>query len=102
MDGASAFTIWRRIAWPLARTTTMAVCVLAFLYYWNDFINPLLYLKSQEYYTLAVGVQQLQQLDKTNWPLLMAACVLMTAPMVLIFLVAQRYFLPESRMSGVS
>jgi multiple sugar transport system permease protein len=101
MDGASAFTIWRHIAWPLARTTTMAVSILTFLYCWNDFINPLLFLKSQEHYTLAMGVQQLQQLDKTNWPFLMAACVLMTGPMVLAFLIAQRHFLQEDRLSGI-
>jgi multiple sugar transport system permease protein len=101
LDGASAFTVWRSIAFPLARPTTVAVGVLAFLYYWNDFINPLLYLKSQDHYTLAVGIQQLQQLDRTNWPLLMAACVLMTAPTLLVFFIVQRYFLQESRMAGV-
>jgi multiple sugar transport system permease protein len=101
LDGASALSIWRHIAFPLARATVVAVGTLTFLLYWNDFINPLLYLKSQETYTLAVGVQQLQQLDRTNWPLLMAACVIMTAPALLVFFVAQRFFLQESRLSGI-
>jgi multiple sugar transport system permease protein len=80
IDGADAPAIWWLIALPLARPTTMAVAILTFLYYWNDFINPLMYLKSQKMYTLAVGLQQLQQLDKTNWPILLAAAVVMTSP----------------------
>lgn len=101
LDGADAWTVWRHIAFPLARPTIVAVGILTFLLYWNDFINPLLYLKSQELYTLAVGLQQLQQLDKTNWPLLMAASVVMTAPTVLLFFIVQRFFLQESRLSGI-
>jgi multiple sugar transport system permease protein len=101
LDGASALSVWRHIAFPLARATVVAVGVLAFLLYWNDFISPLLYLKSQETYTLPMGVQQLQQLDRTNWPLLMAACVLMTVPALLVFFIVQRFFLHESRLSGI-
>ena len=101
LEGASALFLWQHIAFPLAKSTVMAVGILTFLLYWNDFITPLLYLKSQENYTLAVGVQQLQQLDRTNWPLLMAACVLMTAPALLVFFVVQRFFLQEGRLTGI-
>lgn len=82
--------------------TLIAVAVLAFALYWGDFINPLLYLKSDARYTLPVGVQFLQQMDRTNWPLLMAAAVLMSGPVVLVFLIGQRYFLQEDRLSGLS
>jgi multiple sugar transport system permease protein len=102
MDGAGLLAIWRRVALPSARPTVMAVSVLTFILYWNDFINPLLYLKSQRLYTLPVGLQQLQQLDRTNWPLLMAASVLLAAPAAALFLVVQRYFLQESRLGGTS
>ena len=64
--------------------------------YWNDFINPLIYLKSQRLYTLAVGLQQLQQLDRTNWPLLLAAAVVMTLPVIVLFLLIQRYLLQQN------
>ncbi|MGH2543380.1 MAG: carbohydrate ABC transporter permease [Ardenticatenaceae bacterium] len=101
LDGAGAFSIWRYIAMPLARPTILAVAVLTFLLYWGDFINPLLYLKSLDLYTLPVGVRQLQQLDKTNWPLLMAASVVMAFPSILMFLLVQRYFLQESRLAGM-
>lgn len=101
IDGASSFrTLWF-IALPQAKPTTMAVIILTFMYYWNDFINPLLYLKSQNLYTLAVGIQQLQQLDKTNWPILLAASSVMTLPTLLLFGFLQRYFLSEERLSGL-
>lgn len=101
LDGAGSLAVWRRIAFPLARSTSLAVGMLAVMAYWNDFINPLLYLKSQRLYTLAVGVQQLQQLDKTNWPLLLAASVTMALPVVGLFFLLQRYFLKENPLSGV-
>lgn len=95
LEGASALIIWGRVAFPLALPTAVAVGILTFLQYWNDFINPLLYLKSQRLYTLAVGLQQLQQMDRTNWPFLMAAAVVMTLPALALFFIVQRYFLQE-------
>lgn len=95
LEGAGALTLWWRVALPQTRQTAAAVTVLTFILYWSDFINPLLYLKSQALYTLPVGLQQLQQLDRSNWPLLMAASVLLTAPTVFIFLIAQYFFLRD-------
>jgi multiple sugar transport system permease protein len=102
LEGAGAFTVWRRIAMPLAVPTVVAVSILAFLLYWSDFVSPLLYLKSQDLYTLPVGLRQLQQLDRTNWPLLMAGSVLLAIPAVAVFSVAQRWFLRENRLTGLN
>ena len=102
LDGAGLLSIWARIAMPLARPTITAVSVLAFTFYWSDFINPLLYLKSESRYTLPIGLQVLQQMDKTNWPLLMAGVIVMAGPIVLMFLLMQRYFWPEGRLAGIS
>jgi multiple sugar transport system permease protein len=93
LDGANLLQIWWHIALPLARPALMAVGMLSFLYYWNDFINPLLYLRSQSLFTLPIGLLQLQEMDKTNWPLLMAASTLMTVPAVTVFSVLQRALL---------
>lgn len=68
LDGAGALLIWARVAMPLARPTLVAVGVLTWMLYWSDFINPLLYLKSESRYTLPLGLKLLQQMDKTNWP----------------------------------
>jgi len=95
LDGASYFGVWRYIAMPQAKPATITVTVLAFILYWSDFFSPLLYLKSERLYTLPVALQIMQQMDKTNWPLLMAGAVFMTAPVVVMFLAVQRYFWPD-------
>jgi multiple sugar transport system permease protein len=95
LDGAGPFATWRRIGLPLARPATVAVAVLTFILYWSDFISPLLYLRSQDLYTLPLGLRQLQQLDRGDWPILMAGAVLLTVPAVLFFLLVQRRFLGE-------
>jgi multiple sugar transport system permease protein len=102
LDGAGPFAAWRLVGLPLARPTIAAVAALTFLQYWGDFINPLLYLRSQSLYTLPVGLQQLQQLDRTDWPLLMAGAIVLTVPSLLAFLVVQRHFLQEDRLAGLA
>lgn len=89
LDGADLWTIWYRIALPLARPTTLAVAVLAFSHYWSDFVDPLLFLKSTQRFTIAVGLRVLQQMDATNWPLLMAAVAVMIAPVLALYWLLQ-------------
>lgn len=98
LEGAGAFSTWRRVAVPLAIPTTVAVAILAFLFYWSDFIGPILYLRSQELYTLPLGLRQLQQLDRHDWPMLMAGAIILTAPVIAFFLVLQRRFLGNVRL----
>ena len=95
LDGAGAWRLWWLVGLPQVRTGITAVAVLAGLHYWSDFIDPLLYLNNQQYYTLPVGIQALQQMDRTNWPLLMAGAVVLTVPVLVVFLVAQRYFFSQ-------
>ncbi len=90
LDGANLLQTWWRVALPLARPALMAVSLLAFLFYWNDFLTPMIYLRSSALHTLPVGLLHLQQMDRTNWPLLMAAAVLVTAPAVVVFAALQR------------
>jgi len=97
LEGAQVLTIWWSVALPIALPTAAAVAMLAFIFYWSDFVSPLLYLRSQSLYTLPVGLQQLQQLDRTNWPLLMSGAVMLTLPPVLLFLLVQRYFLRDAQ-----
>ena len=100
LDGAGAFGVWARIAMPLARPTIVAVAMLAFLDYWGNFVDPLLYIQSLEKQTLPYALRALQQLDPTNWPLLMAGAAMVTAPVVLVFAFGQRYFLQRYRGGG--
>jgi multiple sugar transport system permease protein len=96
LDGLGAFGVWWRVALPNALPAMIAVGVLTFAQYWSDFINPLLYLKSEQRYTLAVGLRVLQQLDTTNWPLLMAGAVVMIVPVLVLFFLVQSAFWQES------
>lgn len=95
LDGAEAWTVWRRVALPLARPVSAAAALLAFALYWGDFTTPALYIFRPELYTLSIGLQLLNQMDSTNLPLLMAAAALMTAPVVILFLVVQSRFLRD-------
>ncbi|CAA9552076.1 MAG: N-Acetyl-D-glucosamine ABC transport system, permease protein 2 [uncultured Thermomicrobiales bacterium] len=100
LDGANPLRVWVGIAMPLARPTIIAVSVLAFVLYWSSFVDPLVYIRSTDRQTLPFALQMLFQLDRSNWPLLMAGAVLVTGPVVLVFLLAQRYFLQEFRGQG--
>ena len=100
LEGVRAFTIWRRIAFPLVRATTVAVGMLAFVASWANFIDPLLYLSSEEKFTAPLTLRYLEQLGPTNWPVLLAGSVIVTLPVLVVFLLAQRYFLQEERGVG--
>ena len=86
LDGAGVWTSWRRLALPLAAPTTLAVLVLAFSHYWSDFVDPLLFLKTAARFTVTVGLRTLQQMDVTNWSLLLAAVIVMMAPVIVLYL----------------
>ena len=66
--------------------------LLAFVFYWGDFVSPLLYLRREELSTLPIALQLLQQMSRSDWPLLMAAAVLATAVPVALLLLIQPYF----------
>ena len=100
LDGAGALRIWWQIALPLARPTIVAVAMLAFVLYWGNFVDPLLYLRSPDKLPLPYALQALHQLDATNWPILMAAAAMVTLPVVAVFLLAQRSFLQQFRGQG--
>jgi multiple sugar transport system permease protein len=95
LDGAGPVRQWWSVALPQARAATLAVVVLAFTFHWSNFIDPLLYLNRQSTFTAPLGLRLLQQLNPTDWPLLMAGAVLTTVPAVVVFLVGQRAFLHD-------
>ncbi len=93
LDGAGALRLWWALGVPAARAAFAAVGVLTFVYYWREFNEPLLYIQTISKYTLSFGLAYLEQLNPTNWPLLMAGSVVITAPLVVVFLAAQPFFL---------
>ncbi len=92
LEGAGVLTNWWQIGLPIVRPTTIGVALLSFVLYWGDFISPLLYLRSESRYTLPIALQLLQQLSRSDWPLLMAGAVIATIIPVALFLLLQPYF----------
>lgn len=93
LDGAGILQIWRMIALPIARATTIGVSILSFTYYWGDFISPLLYLQSEKNYTLPIALQLLQQMGRSDWPILMAASITSLAIPMIFFFALQPYLI---------
>jgi multiple sugar transport system permease protein len=101
IDGASEWTIFWRIAMPLAKPALVTVALLTFMFAWNDFLGPLIYLSDQAKNTLALGLALFTGQHQTDWGVLMAASIMMMAPVVLLFFFFQRYFIKGFTMSGL-
>ncbi len=100
LEGMTPLATWRRLGMPLVRPVTAGVALLAFIFSWGNFLDPLIYLFNPELYTLPLGLRSLATLDRTNYPLLLAGAVTATAPVILAFALAQRFFLHEHRGAG--
>lgn len=100
LDGASYFGIYWRIMLPLIKPSLVAVAVLEFQAKWNDFIGPLIYLNRKELYPMALGLQSFKTEFETQWALLMAASVIFTIPMIVLFFLFQRYFIEGIATTG--
>lgn len=100
LEGLTPFQTWRRVAMPLVRPVTIAVAVLAFVFTWSNFLDPLIYLFDEDLFTLPLGLRVLAEVDRTNFPLFLAGAVTATAPVVLAFLYVQRHFFQEYRAAG--
>ena len=101
IDGASEFGIFWRIVLPLAKPALATVSLFTFLANWRDFLAPLIFLQSNDLYTLALGLQQYQSLHQTAWAYLMAASVVFILPVAIVFLLAQRFFIRGIALSGL-
>lgn len=92
IDGANEFRIYWSIVVPIIRPALVTAAVFQFVWTWTDFLNPLLYLTDSKQYTLSLGLYSFFSEHGVAWGPLMAACVLFTAPAVIVFVLAQRYF----------
>jgi len=102
IDGCSEWGIYWRIILPLSRPALSVVALFTFMYVWRDFLGPLVYLQRPSQYTLALGLQAFQsQNGGTSWNLLMAAAVLVIAPVIVLFFVAQRTFIEGIATTGM-
>lgn len=100
IDGANRVQILFRILLPLATPVIATVAVFSMLQHYQDFLNPLIFLNSIEQYTVPLGVAYFNDSDAARTELIFAAATVMVTPMVLIFLLAQRYFVQGIAMTG--
>jgi len=102
IDGCSEFGIFWRIILPLSKPALAVVALFHFMWAWNDFMGPLIFLTRQETYTLSLGLQFYQsQHGGSEWHFLMAASTLMILPIVLLFFFTQRTFIQGISTTGM-
>ncbi len=101
IDGCSEFQIYWKIVLPLAKPAMATVAILTFMFTWNDFLSPLIYLSDKAKGTLALGLAQFAGQQQPEWTILMAASVMMMLPMIIIFFMFQKYFIKGFTMSGI-
>jgi multiple sugar transport system permease protein len=102
VDGASRLKVLWRIVLPLSAPALATLAALTFLDSWNNFLWPLIAVTSTNQMTLPLGLATFQGAHSTEWTLLMAGNVMSLAPMLLIFFVAQRYFVRSVAATGLA
>lgn len=100
IDGASRMRVLLQILLPLSKPVIATVAVFALLQHYNDFMNPLIYINSMDKWPLALGIRAYNDSYVQNWEVVFAASTVMLAPMVAIFIMAQRYFVQGIAMTG--
>jgi ABC-type glycerol-3-phosphate transport system permease component len=100
IDGASEFYIYRRIILPLAKPAMATVILFQFIYCWNDYLGPLVYISNQNSYPLSLGLALILGDYTTNWAWVMAGATAATAPIVILFFLTQRTFIQGIALTG--
>jgi len=101
VDGANPWQIYRHIYLPLAKPALATLSIFAFMWSWNDFINPIIYLRDVQSFTLTAGLSLFQGQYVGKWPLLMAGALVSVMPMIVLFIVAQRHFVRGIALTGI-
>ena len=101
IDGASPFGIYRYIIIPLSKPALATLTTFAFLHSWNDFLWPLMVVDRLALKTLPIGLAHFQDSYTTEYHLLMAASVIVMVPVLIVFLIGQRYFVRGIVLSGM-
>jgi ABC-type glycerol-3-phosphate transport system permease component len=101
IDGCSNFQIFWRIMLPLSKPVLATVALLSFIAHWQQFMEPLIYLSDVEKYTLQLGLRMFQSMYGSFIHYLMAASILVLLPLLVLFFLAQKYFVRGIILSGI-
>jgi len=102
LDGCNAFGAFRRIVLPLAKPALATLAVFTLLGSWNDLVWPLIAISDERWYTLQVGLTTFQGTRRTQFELLMAGNVVATMPLLIGFVLAQRWFVASMTFTGLN
>ena len=100
LDGANTMQMLWNVVLPLSKPALATVAIFTFQYAWNDFLGPLIFLHDQTRYTLTLGLAFFRGAYEVNWAYLMAASLVVTLPVVLVFFFAQRVFIRGVAYAG--
>jgi multiple sugar transport system permease protein len=101
IDGSGSFGIFWRVFLPLSKPALATVAIFSFIGHWNDFLSPLIYLRTQERFTLALGLQTFQGVYSTHYEWLMAASIVVVLPVLVLFFACQRFFVQGIVLTGL-
>jgi len=101
IDGCGWWRIYWNVALPLMRPTIAAISIFTFMYVWNDFMTPLIYVNDQRLYPLSLGLFSFLAGRENQFTLIMAGSMIMTVPVILTFFAAQRHFIQGVTMTGM-
>ncbi|MEI6393046.1 MAG: ABC transporter permease subunit, partial [Verrucomicrobiota bacterium] len=101
IDGCGEFAIYRLVILPLIKPVLATLAIFTFMQQWNNFIWPLIVINSSEMRTLPLALSVLNGQFGTRFAMLMAAAVLATTPMLIVFLFFQKYFMKGIAMTGL-
>jgi multiple sugar transport system permease protein len=101
VDGAGEFTIFARVILPLVKPALMVIAVFHVVYAWNDFLGPLIYLSDSTQYPLVLGLYAFRTRLGLRYDQLLPAAVVVTLPLIILFFIAQRYFIEGISLTGI-
>jgi ABC-type glycerol-3-phosphate transport system permease component len=102
IDGAGYFRTWWSILLPLTGPALATVAILSLVFHWNDFTGPLIFLNSQDKFTLSLGIRLFRDQYQVHFNLTMAYSTMMTIPIVLVFFIFQKHFVRGIAMTGLT
>jgi multiple sugar transport system permease protein len=101
LDGLTEFGIWARIVLPLSKPALASLALLTFVNTWNDYMGPFIYLTSNDLWTVQLGLRSFVGVYDTQYAMIMTGSVVSVLPMLLVFLLGQRYFVRGIATSGL-
>lgn len=101
IDGMSEYRIYASIMLPLSKPALSTLTIFTFVATWNDYLGPLIYLKTQENKTIQLGLKMFISQYSSDYGLIMAGSVLSLIPVLIVFLILQKYFVEGVASTGL-